>query len=88
MRPRSLLTKSTGCHGTGRARIVGAISGEGLDFVRCSVFADHLRVISGRRLSKHEIDRETYMVECRLSPDQPIAKTFARFKAPDADIIP
>ncbi len=74
MRPRSLLTKSTGCHGTGRARIIGATSGEGLDFVRCRICGDHLRVISGRHLSEHEIDRETYMFEYRLTPVQLIAK--------------
>jgi hypothetical protein len=46
--------------------------------VRCRVCGDHRRVISGRHLSKHEIDRETYMEEYGLSPDQLIAKDFRR----------
>jgi len=56
-------------------------SGEGYDFVRCRVCGDHRRVISGRHLSKHEIDRETYMAEYRLSPDQLIAKDFRRIQS-------
>jgi hypothetical protein len=51
---------------------------EGSDFVRCRICGDHYRVISGRHLSKHEIDRETYMEEYGLSPDQLIAKDFRR----------
>ena len=34
------------------------------------------RVISGRHLSKHGTDRETYMAEHALSPDELIAKDF------------
>jgi hypothetical protein len=39
---------------------------EGLDFVRCRICGDHRRVISGRHLSKHDTDRETYMQEYNL----------------------
>jgi hypothetical protein len=48
----------------------------GITYVRCRVCGDHRRVISGRHLSKHEIDRETYLEEYRLSPDELIAKEF------------
>jgi hypothetical protein len=37
---------------------------------------DHRRVISGRHLSKHGTDREEYMQEYGLSPDELIAKDF------------
>ena len=37
---------------------------------------DRHRVISGRHLSKHGTDREVYMEEYRLSPDELIAKDF------------
>ena len=56
-------------------------SGEGFDYVRCRICGDRRRVISGRHLSKHEIDRETYMAEYRLSPDQLIAKDFRRIQS-------
>ena len=49
---------------------------EGIDFVRCRICGDHRRVISGRHLSKHDTDRETYMEEYDLTPDQLIAKDF------------
>jgi hypothetical protein len=49
---------------------------EGVDFVRCRICGDHRRVLSGRHLSKHDIDRETYMQEYDLSPDELIAKAF------------
>jgi hypothetical protein len=39
---------------------------EGVDFVRCRICGDHRRVISGRHLSKHDTDRETYMEEYHL----------------------
>ena len=48
----------------------------GIDYVRCRICGDHRQVISGRHLSKHEIDRETYMAEYGLSADQLIAKAF------------
>src|SRR5262245_1012562 len=49
---------------------------EGIDFVRCRICGDHRRVISGRHLSKHDTDRETYMEEYDLTPDELIAKNF------------
>ena len=49
---------------------------EGIDFVRCRICGDHRRVISGRHLSKHDTDRETYMEEYDLTPDELIAKAF------------
>ena len=55
-------------------RIIDGV--EGLDFVRCRICSDHRRVISGRHLSKHDSDRETYMQEYNLSPDELIAKEF------------
>jgi ROS/MUCR transcriptional regulator protein len=51
-------------------------SGEGFDFVRCRICGDHRRVLSARHLSKHGTDREEYMDEYGLSPDQLIAKDF------------
>src|SRR5215475_10460593 len=51
-------------------------SGDGMEFVCCLICGHHLRVISGRHLSKHGTDRETYMDEYRLTPDQLIAKAF------------
>ena len=47
---------------------------EGMDFVCCRICGDYRRVISARHLSKHETDRETYMEEYHLSPDELIAK--------------
>ena len=49
---------------------------KGIDFVRCRICGDHRRVISGRHLSKHDTDRETYMQEYDLSPDELIANAF------------
>ena len=40
---------------------------EGIDFVCCRICGDQRRVISGRHLSKHEIDREAYMAEMVLA---------------------
>ena len=57
----------------GRRRIDGD---EGIDFVRCRICGDHRRVISGRHLLKHDTDRETYMQEYHLTPDELIAKDF------------
>jgi len=37
---------------------------------------DHRRVISGRHLSKHGTDRQEYMEEFGLSPDELIARDF------------
>jgi hypothetical protein len=47
-----------------------------IDYVRCRICGDHRQVISGRHLSKHEIDRWTYMTEYGLTADQLIAKAF------------
>jgi hypothetical protein len=49
---------------------------DGIEFVCCRICGDHRRVISGRHLSKHDTDRETYMEEYHLTPDQLIAKGF------------
>jgi hypothetical protein len=59
-----------------RARNFG--SNEGIEFVRCRICGDRVRVISGRHLSKHGTDREAYMEEYGLSPDQLIAKASRR----------
>ena len=48
----------------------------GIDFVRCRICDARRRVISGRHLSKHSTDREKYMEEYGLSPDELIAKDF------------
>ena len=50
----------------------------GIDFVRCRICGDRRRVISQRHLSKHDTDRETYIHEYELSPDQLIASDFRR----------
>jgi hypothetical protein len=55
--------------------------GEGFDFVRCRICGDHRRVMSGRHLSKHGTDREEYMGEYGLSPDELIAKDFRRIRS-------
>jgi len=49
---------------------------DGFAFVVCRICGDHRRVISGRHLSKHDTDRETYMEEFDLSPDGLTAKDF------------
>jgi ROS/MUCR transcriptional regulator protein len=54
---------------------------DGVDFVRCRTCGKHLRVISGRHLSKHGIEREAYMNEYRLSSDELIAKDFRRIQS-------
>src|SRR4030095_316258 len=64
-------TRQRECLGPRRRSIDGD---EGIDFVRCRICGDHRRVISGRHLSKHDTDRETYMREYDLSPDELIAK--------------
>jgi len=51
-------------------------SDDGVQFVRCRICGDHYRVIRGRHLSKHDTDREMYMEEYRLSPDELSAKDF------------
>jgi hypothetical protein len=49
---------------------------DGVEFVRCRICGDYRRVISGRHLSKHDTDRETYMEDYILSPDEMIVKDF------------
>jgi ribosomal protein L32 len=49
---------------------------EGIDFVRCRICGDYRRVISGRHLAKHGVERKAYMEEYRLSADELIAKAF------------
>ena len=80
-----------------RTRNRGSDSGShtgklGITYVRCRVCGDHRRVISGRHLSKHEIDRETYLEEYRLSPDELIAKEFRVIQSsrlvPSYELIP
>jgi hypothetical protein len=51
-------------------------NGDGIEWVCCRICGDHRCVISGRHLSKHNTDRETYMEEYHLSPDELIAKAF------------
>ena len=43
---------------------------EGIAFVRCRICGDHRRVISHRHLSKHGTDRENYIGEYHLSPEE------------------
>ena len=45
-------------------------TGDAIDVVRCRICGKDLRLISGRHLSIHGIDRETYMEEYGLSPDR------------------
>jgi hypothetical protein len=52
------------------------VKDDGIQSVRCRICRDRLRVISGRHLSKHNTDRETYMEEYDLTPDELIAKDF------------
>ena len=61
---------------------------EGIDFVRCRICGDHRRVVSGRHLSKHDTDRETYMEEYHLTPDELIAKDFRRIQSSRRDYYP
>jgi hypothetical protein len=49
---------------------------DGFAFVVCRICGDYRRVISGRHLSKHDTDRQTYMEKYDLSPDELIAKDF------------
>ena len=61
---------------------------EGIDFVRCRICGDYRRVISGRHLSKHGIERETYMEEYHLSPDELIAKAFRMIQSSRREYYP
>jgi hypothetical protein len=59
-----------------RRRTRRLVGHEGFDFVRCRICAARRRVISGKHLSMHDIARESYMKEFRLSPHELIAKDF------------
>ena len=59
-----------------RLRARNLDSDDGVQFVRCRICGDHYRVISGQHLSTHDTDRETYMEEYCLSPDELSAKDF------------
>jgi hypothetical protein len=56
-------------------------SDDGIEFVRCRICCDHRRVINRQHLSKHDTDRETYMEEYHLTPDELIAKDFRRIQS-------
>jgi hypothetical protein len=56
-----------------RGRLTGT---EGVDFVSCRICGERHRVINGRHLSKHDTDREGYMKEYGLGPDELLAKSF------------
>ena len=51
-------------------------SDDGIEWACCRICGDELRVISNRHLGKHDTDRETYMKEYHLTPDELIAKAF------------
>jgi hypothetical protein len=59
-----------------RKRAQRIIGRDGIDFVRCHICGKHLRVISGRHLSTHGTDRDSYIEEYQLTPDQLCSKTF------------
>jgi hypothetical protein len=54
---------------------------DGVDFVRCRICGARRRVVSGWYLSKHDIDREAYIHEYGLRPDELIGKDFRRIQS-------
>jgi hypothetical protein len=62
--------------------------GEGVEFVRCLICSKQLRVISGRHLSTHGTDRETYIQEYQLSLDQLCSKSFRVNHSSRSDYCP
>ncbi len=60
----------------------------GIELVRCRICGKRLRVISGRHLSTHGTDRETYLEEYQLTPDQLCAKEFRRLHSSRPDYHP
>jgi hypothetical protein len=78
----------TTAHKRTQARARNFDSNEGIEFVRCRICGDYLRVISGRHLSKHGTDRETYMDEYGLSPDELIATDSRRLHSSRRDYRP
>ena len=71
-----------------RQRNQARLSDDGVQFVRCRICRPHLRVISGRHLSKHDTDRETYMKECRLTPDELTPKDFRMIRSSRHGFVP
>ena len=61
---------------------------EGIDFVRCRICGARRRVIATKHLSKHDTDRETYIEEYDLSPDDLIAKDFRSNRSSRHDFRP
>jgi hypothetical protein len=61
---------------------------EGVDFVRCLIWGEAHRVISGRHLSKHDMDRQSYMEKYGLSPDQLIARDFRQIQSSRRNYYP
>ena len=61
---------------------------EGIDYVRCRICDDHRRVIRGRHLSKHDTDRESYMEEYDLTPDELIARDFRVIQSSRRRLLP
>ena len=57
-------------------------------FVVCRICGDYRRVINSQHLSKHDTDRETYMEEYDLSPDELIAKDFRIHTKFSARLLP
>jgi hypothetical protein len=49
---------------------------DGIEFVRCCICGNRRRVINNQHLSKHDTDRQTYMEEYHLTPDELVAKDF------------
>ena len=66
----------------------GIVVPNGIDFVRCRICRKQLRVISGRHLSTHGTDRDTYIQEYGLSPDQLCAEDFRRLHSSRQDYYP
>jgi hypothetical protein len=58
------------------AHVRSVDSKDGIEFVCCRICGDYRRVINSQHLSKHDSDRETYMEEYHLTPDQLVAKAF------------
>jgi hypothetical protein len=64
------------------------VKDDGIQSVRCRICRGHFRVISGRHLSKHDTDRQTYMEEYGLTPDELIAKDFRVIQSSRCDFVP
>jgi hypothetical protein len=61
---------------------------DGVQSVRCRICRSDFRVISGRHLSKHGIDRQTYIEEYGLTPDELIAKNSRVLWSSRRDFLP